>query len=210
MHIVFGALIGMVVSVALTLVASRVIRRPVTWKDLAASAVAGIVGGAIATATLGVGAATTARAVVAFSAGGATGSASGQVTDNVLHGHPVHEGVVKATAFGTAIGAATLGVGKAAAPLARHTSRALHLGRFGNAAAASTSSGGGHGNAFAGAAAGLDDAIVPVWRYVKNALARDAEQPSDAADETLHADASAPPPTSQSLGALGGLDALSE
>jgi hypothetical protein len=168
MHILIGALVGMVVSVGLTYVASKVIRRPLTWKDVAASAMAGIIGGAVATATLGVGAATTARTVVAFSAGGATGSASGQITDNVLHGHPVHEGVVKSTVVGTAIGAATLGVGKGLG----HAGRAVGIGSR-SAGAAAAGHGGGHSNALAGAAAGLDDAVVPVWRYVKKALARD-------------------------------------
>jgi hypothetical protein len=172
MHILLGAFIGMVVSVALTYVASRVIDRPLTWKDITASAVAGIIGGGIATATLGVGAATTLRTVTAFAAGGATGSASGQVADNVLHGHSVGKGVVKATAFGTVIGAGTLGAGKALAPLARHGAKLVGVGRAGTSVAATS---GGHSNAFAGAAAGLDDAIVPVWRYVKKALAEDPE-----------------------------------
>jgi hypothetical protein len=204
MHIFIGALIGCVVSVALTYAASRVINRPLTWKDITASAVAGIVGGAIATATMGIGVATTARAVTAFAAGGATGSASGQVTDNVLHGKPVGQGVVVATAAGTAIGAATLGAGKAAAPLAKHAARLVGF---------APSAGAGHSNVFAGAAAGLDDAIVPVWRYVKNALARDPVKPESGEDESLEAEADVtqaevPPATPPTRGALGGLSAL--
>jgi hypothetical protein len=170
MHILIGALVGCFVSVALTFVASKVIDKPLTWKDITASAMAGIIGGAVATATIGVGAATTLRTVAAFSAGGATGSASGQLTDNVLHGHPLQEGVVKSTAFGTIIGAGTLGLGKAAAPLAKHAGKLVGLGRGATSAAGSS---GGHSNALAGAAAGVDDAIVPVWRYVKKALAED-------------------------------------
>ncbi|RMG12400.1 MAG: hypothetical protein D6731_13850 [Planctomycetota bacterium] len=175
MHVFFGALVGCVVSVALTFVASRVIDRPLTWKDVLASAMAGIVGGAVATATLGVGAASALRTMSAFAAGGATGSASGQLTDNLLHGEPAGKDLVKSTAYGTAIGAATLGVGKAAAPLARAAHRVLP-----RALAGGSGTGGHGGSPLAGIAAGLDDAVVPVARYVKNALAR---EPALAAEE---------------------------
>lgn len=182
MHILIGALVGLVVSVALTYAASLIINKPITWKDLTASAVAGLIGGAVATATLGVGAATTARMVVGFAAGGATGSSSGQLTDNVLHGHPAHEGVLKATALGTVIGAGTLGAGKLAAPVFKHVGRmasAAGLSRGATSAAASGAHG-PHSNAFAGAAAGLDDAIVPVARYVKKALNEDEASQEEA------------------------------
>lgn len=186
MHILIGAIVGAVVSVALTYLASRVINRPLTWKDVAASAMAGIIGGSIATATLGVGAAGTLRTVVAFSAGGATGSAGGQITDNVLHGNAIHKDVGHAVVFGTAIGAGTLGVGKAVAPVARHIGKAVGIGGGSSSASASAT---GHGNnAFAGAAAGLDDAIVPVYRYVKKALAEDP--PEVSSDEERDGDPS--------------------
>jgi hypothetical protein len=210
MHILIGALVGAVVSVALTYAASLVIKKPITWKDLTASLVAGLIGGAVATATLGVGAATTARTVVAFAAGGATGSSSGQITDNVLHGHPVHEGVVKSTAMGTVIGAGTLGAGKLAAPVFKHAGRLVGLGRGASGAAASTGHG-GHSNSLAGAAAGLDDAIVPVYRYVKKALGEEAEgegEQDSRGEQDSHGEQVLAEPTQPAQGGM--LDALTQ
>ncbi|MBL4844531.1 MAG: hypothetical protein JKY65_03305 [Planctomycetes bacterium] len=203
MHILLGALIGLVVSVALTYVASRVIDKPLTWKDLTASAVAGLIGGAVATATLGVGAATTLRTVVAFAAGGATGSSGGQITDNVLHGHPVTQDLVKSTALGTAIGAGTLGLGKLAGPAFKHAAKLVRRAPVAPAAPAAA----GHGNLFAGAAAGLDDAIVPVARYVKKALKEDAENKDASSEhgadpEQTEATQPSEPPQAGMLGAL--------
>jgi hypothetical protein len=190
MHILIGAIIGALVSVGLTFVASKVIDKPLTWKDVAAAAAAGIIGGAVATATLGIGAATTIRTVSAFTAGGATGSAAGQVTDNVLHGHEVQEGLVTSTLVGAAIGAGTLGAGKLVAPIARRIPGLAAIANGGH----------GGGNSFAGAAAGLDDAIVPVARYVKNALGRE-----EAAKENTQVQGG-----TKSAGALGALKSLNK
>jgi hypothetical protein len=130
-HILIAALIGVVVSVGITLVVDAIRGKKPTGKELLASAVGGLIGGAITAATLGTGgfaAATIARGVTASIAGGAAGGGSGQIAANVTEGRPVLQNVPEATAIGGVLGGGLYGAGRAAAPV---------LGRvFSNPAAA--------------------------------------------------------------------------
>jgi hypothetical protein len=123
MHILVGALIGCVCGVIGAVVMSVVFKRPLTWKTLAIGAVAGLVGGAITSATLGAGgvaAATAVRTATAYVAGGTGGSAAGRVYENLLEEKPPLQDVPKAAAIGAATGIVSYGGVRVAEPLLRN------------------------------------------------------------------------------------------
>src|SRR5687767_11649866 len=103
MHILVGAIFGVLCGVIGTVVVSLALGRPLRWRTIAAGAVGGLVGGAITAATLGAGgfvAATAARAATAYVAGGAGGTGAARLYDNSLDGRPLLEGVPEAAGVG--------------------------------------------------------------------------------------------------------------
>lgn len=120
MHILFGAVVGALFAVAMTVGMSLVMGKKPNWKHVALAALGGAVAGAVASATLGAGsfaAAGIGRQVVGFGLGGAAGGASEQVGENVFDGRPLHEGVGRATVIGGATGVVSLGATHAGSAL---------------------------------------------------------------------------------------------
>jgi len=115
-----GALLGAAVAVVVTVGVAAFTKRELRLRDVLISAAGGAIGGAVITATLGVGgvtAASTARSLTAFGAGGAVAAGSEQAGHNALDDRPLHAGVAEASLIGGAVGIALpvagRGLGKA-------------------------------------------------------------------------------------------------
>ncbi|HBP16270.1 MAG TPA: hypothetical protein DEA08_00570, partial [Planctomycetes bacterium] len=118
-HVLIGGAVGAVVATGSTFLFLRLSGREVTGAALLSAAAAGLVGGAIASATLGAGgaaAAGAARNLAAPVLGGVGGSTSYRVTHNAMTGRAVTQGAPEAAVAGALGGAVGYGVGSAAGP----------------------------------------------------------------------------------------------
>ncbi len=114
-HVLIGAASGALLAAASSVIISKVMGEPVTWKSVLASAAGGLVAGAVTTATFGAGApaaVSVARGATAFALGGASGGATGQLTENALEGRPLGEEVLETAAWRGATGLVTFGIGR--------------------------------------------------------------------------------------------------
>jgi len=112
MHILIGALVGAAFALALVAGAALLTRKKPTLTQVLLAGLGGAVAGAVCSATLGASGllgATTARQVVAFGVGGASGGSAEQVADNLVEGRDVGEGVLRSAGVGAATGVVSLG-----------------------------------------------------------------------------------------------------
>ncbi|MGE0711205.1 MAG: hypothetical protein AB7N76_28920 [Planctomycetota bacterium] len=118
-HVLIGGAVGAIVAVGSTYLFLRLGGQGVSSSALVSAAVAGLVGGALASATLGAGgaaAAGLARNIAAPVVGGAGGGAAHKVVRNALDGRDPTEGAPEAAALGALSGAVGYGVSSAAGP----------------------------------------------------------------------------------------------
>lgn len=133
MHVLFGALIGAIMTVGATVVVAAATGKRPTAEQLIMAALGGAVAGGFAAATLGAGGAAAAgmgRQVVAFAGGGAAGATTEQAGRNVLDGRPIHEGLDRAAAFGAVNGTIALGVTRTTVAVGRQVVRRARLPRM--------------------------------------------------------------------------------
>lgn len=133
MHVLFGALIGAVMTVGATVVVAMATGKRPTAEQLVMAALGGAVAGGFAAATLGAGggaAVGMGRQVVAYAGGGASGSVTEQAGNNLLDGRPVREGLDRAAAFGAVNGTIGLGVTRATVAVGRQVVSRARLPRM--------------------------------------------------------------------------------
>lgn len=125
LHVLVGTVVGALGGAAIAAGSDLLAGRRPSWKKVVAGAAGGAVVGAVTSLTFGAGAlaATAATRTGGMVLAGAGGGATEQLTDNALHGRPLHQGVAKQTVVGGALGLGGAGLREGGKLLASSSGR---------------------------------------------------------------------------------------